>query len=64
MLEWLYNLVVSFVTWVLSFFGGSFNKMSGGEQEEQKGNQTQYSESSTELSPLVNQSSSTPVLLP
>ncbi len=65
MLQWLYNLLMSFVTWVLSLFGGSLGKSSEGNKEGGSSEQNQYSESSAELSPPPNQSpSSPPTLLP
>lgn len=51
MLEWLYNVVMSFLTWFFSLLGVPFNKSSGGGQEEVKHEESQYSDSSAELSP-------------
>jgi hypothetical protein len=61
MLQWLYSLVMSVLTWVMSFFGGSFNKSNGGGQEELKQEQepNQYSESA-----VSSELSKPPVLLP
>lgn len=54
---------MSVLTWVMSFFGGSFNKSNGGQEElKQEQEPNQYSESvvSSELSPPNHP----PVLLP
>ena len=52
---------MSVLTWVMSFFGGSFNKSNGGGKEESNQEQepNQYSEAS-----VSSELSKPPVLLP